>query len=55
MSSCPPVAIRRRLPATLLDAPATNLSEVAATRTFKFDRSNGAWTVNNRFFRRAPN
>jgi len=46
----PPVADSPPLPATLLDAPAIDLSEVAATRTFKFDRSNGAWTVNNRFF-----
>jgi FtsP/CotA-like multicopper oxidase with cupredoxin domain len=35
---------------TLLDAPRIDLSEVVATRTFRFDRSNGAWTVNGRFF-----
>jgi FtsP/CotA-like multicopper oxidase with cupredoxin domain len=38
-----------RVPVTLLDLPNRNVP-IAKTRTWKFDRSNGAWTVNGRLF-----
>lgn len=44
------------LSAVLLDTtplrplPAVNLSEVVARRTLSFDRTNGAWVINDRFF-----
>jgi FtsP/CotA-like multicopper oxidase with cupredoxin domain len=46
----PPVADSPPLPDRFFDAPAFDLSDVVATRTFRFDRSNGAWTINNKFF-----
>jgi FtsP/CotA-like multicopper oxidase with cupredoxin domain len=46
----PPVADSPPLPDRFFPAPAIDLSEVVQTRTFRFDRSNGAWTINNRFF-----
>lgn len=39
-----------RVPATLRELPPVNLNEVVKTRTWQFDRRNGAWTVNGRFF-----
>jgi FtsP/CotA-like multicopper oxidase with cupredoxin domain len=38
-----------RLPVTLLDLPSRNVP-IAKNRTWKFDRSGGAWSVNGRFF-----
>jgi len=38
-----------RLPVTLLDLPDRNV-RIAKKREWKFDRSNGVWTVNGRFF-----
>ena len=38
------------IPATLRELPPITLSEVVATRTFKFDRTNGAWAVNGALF-----
>jgi FtsP/CotA-like multicopper oxidase with cupredoxin domain len=38
-----------RVPVALLDLPNRNVP-IAKTRTWKFDRSNGAWTVNGRLF-----
>ncbi len=38
-----------RVPVTLLDLPDRNVP-IARKRTWKFDRSGGAWTVNGRFF-----
>jgi FtsP/CotA-like multicopper oxidase with cupredoxin domain len=39
-----------RVPAALRALPPINLAEVVTTRTFKFDRSNGGWTVNGKLF-----
>ena len=38
-----------RVPAALLDLPSRNVP-IAKKRSWKFDRSGGAWTVNGRFF-----
>ena len=38
-----------RVPVTLLDLPDRNV-RIARTREWKFDRSNGVWTVNGRLF-----
>lgn len=38
-----------RVPVTLLDLPDRNVP-IAKNRTWKFDRSGGAWSVNGRFF-----
>jgi len=38
-----------RVPVTLLDLPDRNVP-IARKRTWKFDRSGGAWSVNGRFF-----
>jgi len=38
-----------RVPVTLLDLPSRNVP-IAKNRTWKFDRSGGAWSVNGRFF-----
>jgi FtsP/CotA-like multicopper oxidase with cupredoxin domain len=38
-----------RVPVTLLDLPNRNVP-IAKNRTWKFDRSRGAWSVNGRFF-----
>ena len=38
-----------RVPAALLDLPSRNVP-IAKNRTWKFDRSGGAWSVNGRFF-----
>jgi FtsP/CotA-like multicopper oxidase with cupredoxin domain len=38
-----------RVPVTLLDLPNRNVP-IAKNRTWKFDRSGGAWSVNGRFF-----
>jgi FtsP/CotA-like multicopper oxidase with cupredoxin domain len=38
-----------RVPAALLDLPGRNVA-IAKKRTWKFDRSGGAWSVNGRFF-----
>lgn len=39
-----------RIPSKLRELPPVDLSEVVATRTFIFDRSNGGWTVNGKLF-----
>jgi FtsP/CotA-like multicopper oxidase with cupredoxin domain len=39
-----------RVPATLRTLPPIDLSQVVRERTFVFNRSGGAWTVNGRFF-----
>jgi len=39
-----------RVPATLRPQVPVNLSDVVRTRTFLFNRSNGAWQINNQFF-----
>lgn len=39
-----------RVPPMLRELPQIDLGEVATTRTFRFDRQNGAWAVNGRFF-----
>jgi FtsP/CotA-like multicopper oxidase with cupredoxin domain len=46
----PPVPDASRVPARLLDLAPINLAQVARTRRFEFDRTNGQWAVNNRFF-----
>ena len=38
-----------RVPAALLDLPSRNVP-IAKNRTWKFDRSGGAWSVNGKFF-----
>ncbi len=38
------------IPANLRPLPPITLSEVVATRRFKFGRTNGAWSVNNELF-----
>jgi FtsP/CotA-like multicopper oxidase with cupredoxin domain len=39
-----------RVPAKFYDLPPINTNEVVAKRTFVFDRSNGAWSVNGKPF-----
>jgi FtsP/CotA-like multicopper oxidase with cupredoxin domain len=39
-----------RIPATLRALPPVNMSEVVATRTWRFERTNGAWAINGQFF-----
>jgi FtsP/CotA-like multicopper oxidase with cupredoxin domain len=39
-----------QVPARFFDVPALDTSEVAARRTFRFDRTKGAWAINGRFF-----
>jgi FtsP/CotA-like multicopper oxidase with cupredoxin domain len=39
-----------RVPAALRPQVPVNLAEVVQTRTFRFNRSNGAWQINNQFF-----
>ena len=39
-----------RVPTELRPLPEVNMNEVVATRTWRFDRQNGAWAVNGRFF-----
>ncbi len=39
-----------RVPATLRPQVPVNLGDVVRTRTFRFNRSNGAWQINNQFF-----
>ena len=41
---------RSQVPATLRPQVPVDLSEVVTTRTFRFGRSNGAWTINDKFF-----
>jgi FtsP/CotA-like multicopper oxidase with cupredoxin domain len=38
------------VPAVLRDPIDINPADAVATREFRFDRSNGGWTINNRFF-----
>jgi FtsP/CotA-like multicopper oxidase with cupredoxin domain len=38
------------VPETFFDLPPLDLSGVVRTRTFRFDRTNGAWAINGRFF-----
>ncbi len=38
------------VPSTLRPQVPVDLSEVVTTRTFRFSRSNGAWTINDKFF-----
>jgi FtsP/CotA-like multicopper oxidase with cupredoxin domain len=46
----PAVADASRIPTRLRELPEVNLGEVAATRVWRFDRRNGAWTINGKFF-----
>ena len=47
----PPVADQSADPATIAQLRALPpLAPADVTRTFRFDRSNGQWTINNRFF-----
>lgn len=46
----PPVADASQVPALLRELPPINLSEVVATRSFTFDRTNSVWTVNGKLF-----
>ena len=39
-----------RVPATLRVLPNINLNQVAQTRTWRFERTNGAWAINGKFF-----
>jgi FtsP/CotA-like multicopper oxidase with cupredoxin domain len=39
-----------RVPDRLRPLPPVNLAEVVATRTFRFERTNGAWAINDQFF-----
>jgi FtsP/CotA-like multicopper oxidase with cupredoxin domain len=39
-----------QVPATLRALPPINMSEVVATRTWRFERTNGAWAINGQFF-----
>jgi FtsP/CotA-like multicopper oxidase with cupredoxin domain len=39
-----------QIPSTLRTPPPLDLSHVAATRTWEFNRSNGGWQVNGKFF-----
>jgi FtsP/CotA-like multicopper oxidase with cupredoxin domain len=44
------VADPSQVPSTLRPLPTINLNEVVAERTWLFDRSQGAWTVNGQFY-----
>ena len=46
----PPRPDTSRVPPALRQLPPINLAEVARTRTFKFNRENGVWTVNGKLF-----
>jgi FtsP/CotA-like multicopper oxidase with cupredoxin domain len=39
-----------RVPEVLRPLPPIDLDEVVTTRTWRFDRTNGAWAINSRFF-----
>ncbi len=39
-----------RVPAKLRDLPPVNLNEVKQTRFWRFERHNGAWAINDKFF-----
>jgi FtsP/CotA-like multicopper oxidase with cupredoxin domain len=46
----PPISDASDVPVKLLDPTPINLAQVARTRLFEFDRTNGQWAVNNRFY-----
>jgi len=46
----PPEPDRSRIPARLRDLPTIDMREVVATRTWQFERKNGAWAINGKFF-----
>ena len=46
----PPVEDPSQVPATFFELPPQDLSNVVRTRTFRFDRTNGAWAINGKFF-----
>jgi FtsP/CotA-like multicopper oxidase with cupredoxin domain len=39
-----------RIPTTLRPLPSVNMNEVLTTRTWSFERQQGAWAINGRFF-----
>ena len=39
-----------RVPPTLRALPTIDMREVVATRTWRFERKNGAWAINGKFF-----
>ena len=45
-----PVKDPSRVPASFRPLPEIKLDDVVRTRVWKFDRSNGLWTINGRFF-----
>ena len=46
----PPEPDRSRIPARLRELPPIDMREVVATRTWRFERKNGAWAINGKFF-----
>jgi len=46
----PPESDRSRIPARLRELPPIDMREVVATRTWRFERKNGAWAINGKFF-----
>ena len=50
VDSEPPVPDASRVPGALRPLPPINLAEVVRTRTWRFNRVNGVWTVNDKLF-----
>jgi FtsP/CotA-like multicopper oxidase with cupredoxin domain len=48
--SLPEVDDPSRVPEAFFELPPLDLSNVVTTRRFRFDRTNGAWAINGRFF-----
>ena len=46
----PPEPDPSRIPASLRVLPTIDMREVVATRTWRFERKNGAWAINGKFF-----